>query len=315
MKKSKILLFGTGSMAYEYVKVLIAQGHNILVIGRGKKSAKTFQEKSGIAPITGGADKFLAQSNYQDWKAIVAVTGDQLGAVCLSLIKHGIKSILLEKPGGLDKKEIELVAAEAEKNSVEIFIGYNRRFYTSVKKAQELIKKDGGVLSFHFDFTEVAATIVALPFSKEIKKQWILHNSSHVFDLAFFLAGTPKSLTAHTYDSLPWHPVGAIFTGCGITQQDTPFTYHANWKAPGRWGLEVMTKNHRLIFRPLEKLHAQKHGSFNILNIELNDKIDTEFKAGVFKEVEAFLTDKKVLCTIDEHCQNLFWYNKIQKSE
>lgn len=315
MKKYNILLFGSGTMAYEYAKVLKAQNHNFLVIGRGKKSAAEFKEKTGISPVTGGADKFLARSNYQDWKAIVAVTGDQLGKVCIALVKHGIKSILLEKPGGLDKKEINLVRATAEKYSVEIFIGYNRRFYASVKKAKELIKGDGGVLSFHFEFNEVADTIAALPFPKEIKDQWILHNSSHVMDLAFFLAGRPKSLLANTYGALPWHPKGAIFTGLGITEKKVHFTYHANWLSPGRWGLEVMTKNHRLIFRPLEKLQTQKHGSFDIFNVELNDNLDTEFKPGVFREVIAFLTDKKILCTIDEHYQNLFWYDKIQKGE
>ncbi len=313
MKKSKILLFGTGWMAYEFFKVLKSQNHDILVIGRGEKSARIFREKSGISPISGGAKSFLSKGDYKDWKAIVAVTGDQLGEVCISLIRHGIKSILLEKPGGLNKAEIELVRDESQKKSAQVFLGYNRRFYSSVTKARQIIHKDGGVLSFHFDFTEVSATIAALPFSKEIKEQWILHNSSHVMDLAFFLAGSPQTLTANTYASLPWHPGGAIFTGFGTTNQKTPFTYHANWLAPGRWGIELMMKNHRLIFRPLEKLQTQKHGSFNITDIDLNDKLDTEFKAGLFKEVASFLTDKKTLCTINEHCRNLVWYDKILK--
>lgn len=315
MKKDNILLIGTGYMAWEFAKVLKAQGHNFLVIGRGQQSAAEFKKKMGISPITGGTERFLEKKGYENWKAIVAVTGDQLGKVTLALIKYGIKSILLEKPGGLDKKEIELVGQEAKKNSVEIFIGYNRRFYVSVTKAKELIERDGGVLSLHFEFNEVASTIAALPFSKEIKEEWILHNSSHVIDLAFFLAGKPESLSAKTYGSLPWHSRGAIFTGLGITQQKIPFTYNANWISPGRWGIEIMTKNHRLIFRPLEKLQAQKNGSFNIVNIDLNDKLDAQFKAGLFKEVTAFLTDKINLCTIDEHCQNLIWYDKILKGK
>lgn len=309
MDKSSILLFGTGPMAYEYVKVLKQMDQNFIVIGRGQQSAKIFQDKTSIKPFTGGAAKFLSSSDYSSYHAIVAVSGNQLGKVALQLIKHEVKSILLEKPGGLDDREIKLVNNTANKHSANVYIAYNRRFYTSTKKAKEIIKKDGGVLSFHFEFNEPINTILTSSYLKQIKDRWLLHNSTHVIDLAFFLGGIPKLLNAQTFKN-------RIFIGQGISKTNAPFTYHANWLAPGRWSLELMTKNHRLIFRPLEKLQAQKNGSFNIFGIELNDKLDIDFKPGLFKEVEAFLGDahlKKSICTIGEHVNNLFWYGKILK--
>lgn len=311
MKKSQILLFGTGQMAYEYAKVLKNQGYDFIVIGRGEASAKEFQDKTGITPVIGGADKFLTQSDYSNYKAIIAVNGDQLGKVTIAAINHGIRSVLVEKPGGLDKNEIEEVGKIAAKHLAKVYIAYNRRFYASVKKAREIIAKDSGILSFHFEFNEVADMIASLNHPKEIKNQWLLHNSSHVIDLAFFLGGTPQSLNANVSGSLPWHPKGAIFTGAGLTEKEIPFTYHANWLAPGRWGVEILTKNHRLIFRPMEKLQAQLKGSFEIINIELNNKPDTEFKPGLYKEVESFLTNQDSLCTIDEQINHLYWYTKI----
>lgn len=311
MKKSQVLLFGTGQMAYEYSKVLKDQGPDFIVVGRGEASAKNFQEKTDITPVPGGADKFLTQSDYSNYKAIIAVNGDQLGKVTAAAIKHGIKSILVEKPGGLDKNEITAVGEIATKYSAKVYIAYNRRFYASVEKAREIIAKDGGILSFHFEFNEVADMIASLNHPKEIKNQWLLHNSSHVIDLAFFLGGIPQSLTANTSGSLPWHPKGAIFTGIGLTKENIPFTYHTNWLAPGRWGLEIMTKNHRLIFRPMEKLQAQQKDSFNVINIQLNDELDTRFKPGLYKEVKSFLTDQDSLCTMDEQINHLDWYNKI----
>ena len=77
--------------------------------------------------------------------------------------------------------------------------------------------------------------------------------------------------------------------------------------------LEFMTKNHRLIFRPMEKLKAQKHGSFEIVDINIDDKLDIEFKPGIYKEVESFLGNKHSLCTIEEQSENLKWYNQILK--
>ena len=309
MSKVTILLFGTGPMAYEYAKVLKQMEKDFIVIGRGQQSAKIFQEKTSIKPFTGGAAKFLSSSDYSLYKAIVAVTGDQLGKVALELIKYRVKAILLEKPGGLDDQEIKLINDTASKHSAKVYIAYNRRFYASTIKAKEIIKKDGGVLSFHFEFNEPIDAIFKSSYLKRIKDRWLLHNSTHVIDLAFFLGGAPKLLNAQTFKN-------RIFIGQGIRKTDAPFTYHANWLAPGRWSLELMTKNHRLIFRPLETLQAQKSGSFNIFSVELDDKLDTDFKPGLFKEVEVFLKNtplKKSLCTIEEQINNLLWYRKILK--
>lgn len=311
MNEPKIILFGTGYMGLEYAKVLKAQGHKFIAVGRGKKSANIFQKNSGIKPFTGGASKYLSSSNHKPYKAIVAVTGDQLGKVTLELIKHGVKSILVEKPGGLDEKEIHLVRDAAKKNSVDVFVAYNRRFYISTIKAKEIIVKDRGVLSFHFEFNEPGYKIPQLEDSEKIQQNWLVHNSSHVIDLAFFLGGKPKALTAQVFGFLDWHNGAAIFTGCGITQKKIPFTYHANWLSPGRWGLEIMTKNNRLIFRPMEKLQTQKRDSFEIVNIELDDNLDINFKPGLYREVESFLNNHDSLCTIEEQLQNIKWYDKI----
>lgn len=315
MKKTKILLFGTGPMAYEYARVLKYMDIDYLVIGRGQKSAKIFQQKTGVTPITGGAAKFLNTSDYSSYKAIVAVTGDQLGNVTLDLIRHRIKTILVEKPGGLNDNEIKEIQTLAQKHT-EIYIAYNRRFYSSTRKAQEIIAKDGGVLSFHFEFNEPASMIGSLDILDEIKKKWLFHNSSHVIDLAFFLCGNPKSIISKVNGYLKWHPAGAIFTGFGETENNIPFTYHANWLSPGRWGIEIMTKNYRLIFRPMEQLQAQRNGSFDIVDIKLDNKLDVNFKPGLFKEVESFLNNKQFLCSIDQQVKNIIWYNNIlQKTD
>jgi len=78
----------------------------------------------------------------------VVVPENLLGKVTIELIRAGIKSILVEKPGGGSIAEIKKVAEEAKKNKTQVFVGYNRRQYAAVAKAQEIIKKDGGVNSF-----------------------------------------------------------------------------------------------------------------------------------------------------------------------
>lgn len=307
----QLLLIGAGPMAVEYAKVLKKLNIDFLVIGRGVENAKKFTEAMGLKVISGGVEKFFKSITSCPKQAIVAVSEEQLGKVTLSLLEHGIKSILVEKPGGLDFDEIKKVRDLAFYKKAKVFVAYNRRFYASVKKAKEIIANDGGALSIFFDFTEPDFKIAPLVKAPYVKENWFLQNSTHVVDLAFFLAGIPKKLTAFTYSSLPWHSKGAIFSGAGVTNKNALFSYHANWKGPGRWGIEIITKEHKLFFRPLEKLQIQKLGTFEVEDAEIDDQIDKDFKPGLYREIQSFLGNKKDLCTISEQVENLKYYQQI----
>lgn len=309
--KQSILLIGAGPMAIEYAKVLKSLKKEFIVVGRSKTSAEEFEKNTGVKVIIGGLDKFLEQEKEISSVAIVAISEEQLGSATIKLLKKGIKLILVEKPAGLDFEDVKKVYEISQKVKTKVYVGYNRRFYTSVKKAQEIIKKDGGILSIYFDFTEASFRIAPLQKAPGVKKNWFLQNSTHVIDLAFFFAGSPKNMNTFTSGHLSWHPKASIFSGAGVTEKNVPFAYHANWDAPGRWSLEIMTKNSKLIFKPLEKLQIQNLGSFVVEDVHLDDKIDTEFKAGIHAEVTSFLGDKKDLCTIDEQVENLKFYQQI----
>jgi len=315
MKKSKtedIVLIGSGPMAAEYVKVLKALGRNFSVVGLGKDSANTFQNETGVPVITGGINKWLKETKSIPYTAIVAVGEKDLGTVTLTLLNAGVRKILVEKPGGFNLTEIEKVAKTAKLREAKVYVGYNRRFYASVQKAKEIIRKDGGVKSFNFEFTEWSHIISDLNKAPGVKEQWFLHNSTHVLDMAFFLGGWPEKLSAFQAGKLTWHPSGSIYAGSGVSENDALFSYQANWEAPGRWSVEVLTNKHRLIFRPLEKLFIQAIGSVTIEEVILEDRYDVEFKPGLYKQVEAFLSGSpKNLCIIEEQAAHVDIYKQI----
>lgn len=304
-----ILLVGTGYMGKEYAKVLKAQKVGFVVIGRSEESANSFKNELGIDAASGGIEKWL-KANSVPQKAIVAVTEDQLGVVTRNLINAGCKSILVEKPGGLDANDIKKVAQWAKTRKAKIYVGYNRRFYASTLTALNLIKKEG-VLSFNFDFTERSYIIEGLKQSKKIKKEWFLHNSTHVIDMAFFIGGWPQKMSCYKKGKIDWHPSGSIYSGSGVSKLGTLFSYHANWESAGRWSLEIMTSKNKLIFRPLEKLQIQKYGSMSIGDVPLDDKLDINFKPGLYKQVEAFFKNPKKLLTIEEQTKHLGTYARI----
>lgn len=305
------LLVGTGPMAVAYAHVLKAQRRPILVIGRGSTSADVFFTATGIRPVTGGLQAWLHTKPDLPQRAIVAVSENELGKSTLALLRAGVRSILVEKPGGFTPNQIQIVAQQSKRRQAKVFVGYNRRFYASVLAAEKIIKRDGGISSFSFEFTEWAHVIGPLKKAPGIKERWFLHNSTHVIDLAFFLGGLPKQWSAYRGGKLPWHPSGAIFVGAGRSTSGALFSYQANWTAPGRWGVEILTKKHRLIFRPMEKLQIQNLGSVKIVEVPIDDRLDITFKSGLYRQVSGYFKQDKRLCTIDQQKHHLKYYSQF----
>lgn len=308
---TNIVILGAGPMACEYSKVLQSLQIPFTVIGRSEQTTNNFHKTTGIQAIPGGYEHYFATNKHEFSHAIIAVGEKSLGDAARAAINAGITTILVEKPGGIDAEDIRSVAKTAELNNARVLVGYNRRFYASVEKAKSIIAEDGGLLSFNFEFTEWGHVIANLEKEDGVKENWFLANSSHVIDLAFHLGGVPKVLHAHTAGSLSWHPKAAIYAGSGVTQTGSLFSYQANWQAPGRWALEFLTKNHRLYFKPMEKLHIQKLGSVALEEVLLDDALDFDFKPGLFKQTQAFINNPALLPSIEEQVSMLDWYEQI----
>ncbi len=311
LREKKGVIFGAGEMAMEYCKILQALSAKFTVVGRSEAGAKNFLKKTGIRALENGFAEWERLNPVDIEYAIVAVNIEGLAETAINLMNFGVRYILLEKPGGLTPKEIQSVRDKAQDTKSKIIMGYNRRFYTSVLKANEIITDDGGVRSFSFDFTEWPHTFCEHPrFGAAIKANWFLANSSHVVDLAFFLGGKPKELQTFVSGGFDWHPQASVFTGAGTTEKGALFSYHANWAAPGRWGVDMLTNTHRLIFSPLEKLRIQKLKSVSEEPVEIDDILDTKFRPGLYLQTLGFLEGGTLpnFIDINEHCNNIFEY-------
>lgn len=309
-----VLLVGSGPMAVEYAKVLRALGITPVVVGRGAASATKFRAETGLNVHSGGIKAWLAAFDGKlPHHAIVAVGEKWVGLAASLLIDHGVKSLLVEKPGGFDALDIRAVHLNAQRAGASLSVGYNRRFYASVNAARRIITEDGGVTSFSFEFTEWGHVISSIEKEEGVKEQWLLSNSTHVIDLAFHLGGAPVELAAFTAGGVSWHPSASIFSGAGKTTSGALFSYQANWESPGRWVLEVLTRHHRLIFKPLEKLQIQKIGSVAVEFVDIDDADDQNFKPGLFKQTKEFiLGGSKLLPDSSEQVRMLDWYLKIR---
>lgn len=308
-----VWLIGAGPMAQDYIKVLEGLNTNFIVVGRGQETAQKCEEATGCEVVIGGLESFLSDKPEVCSHAIVSVGVEKLYEATKVLLAYGIKNILVEKPAGLHRHEFEdLVSLTKEKNA-NVFVAYNRRFYAAVLNAQEIIKEDGGVTSFNFEFTEWGHVIAPLQKAEGVKEKWFLGNSTHVVDLAFFLGGKPKEICSFTNGNLDWHPAASVFSGAGKSDKNALFSYHANWESAGRWSVEVLTKEHRLILRPMEKLQIQKRGSIAQDFVESVDyALDEEYKPGLYLQTKIFLDNQsESFCTIEDQSKMLNIYNKI----
>lgn len=304
-------LVGAGSHAVAYAKVLRSLKTPFEVIGRSRKSARSFSKKIKIRVQVGGIKNALKTRKVPK-TAIVAVSFDQLAEVAADLIKAGTKKILLEKPGALCVKEIVDLCRLAKKHQAKVWIGYNRRFYRSTLILKKKIEMDGGALSCHFELTEWARSITKWRVSRLVKEKLFIANSSHVADLAFYLCGQPDKWKNWSTGSLPWHKNGARFSGAGITKKGALFSYHADWEAPGRWGVEVLTRKKRYILRPLELLFRQSLKSQKIYKVHLRDRWDRSFKPGLYLQTKAFIgNNQKQMCTLSSQAKMLRVYSKM----
>lgn len=307
-----VWLIGTGLIGAEYSKVLDALHVNHTIIGRGDTSACKFEEmRPGKKVIRGGLDNFLHTNPVIPECAIVAVGTHDLFGVSVKLMEYGVKRLFVEKPGADTFEKIQQLYTTAKEKDVKVFLAYNRRFYASLLKAEEIIREDGGVTSFNFEFTEWLHVFEAA--YGQVELNWIFWaNSSHVLDTAFFLGGEPKEISCYT-KTMEGDDFPKIFAGAGISDKGALFSYQSNWNAPGRWAVELLTAKHRIYLKPMEQLQLQDKGSVKVYPVEIDDHLDKEFKPGFYLETKAFLdNDTERLCSIEQQLLHLSTiYTKI----
>ena len=309
-----IYIVGSGNMAFEYAKVLISLNEKFIVIGRGRKNNDKFKELLGIEPFSGGVEKFLLINSIEINSKIIIATGtENLIEILKLFIKINCKNILIEKPAAISIDELLLNRFFLNDYANNIYVAYNRRFYSSVKETKEIIKNDGGLLSMNFEFTEWIHEWDKIISHVGVKENIFFNNSTHVIDLAFHFAGKPVNWKSYSKEGvIPWLKK-TIFVGSGITENNVLFTYSSNWESAGRWSIELMTKFNRIILKPLELIQIQQKGTIKITEHNFNNELDIIYKPGLYKQVLSFLSnEKRDLLSLKEHIsftQNV--YSKI----
>lgn len=292
---TRCLVIGAGKMGAAHLQALAALRPEALAAWAPSERRRETVEALGAQFFHGSLETAL--DVFLPTHVIVASPVETLTPISLKVIAAGVRHLLVEKPVVLNSTEGALLRAAVEGNGVHLHVGYNRRFYSSIRTALQMIAGAGEEIeSITFEFNEVLPDPSGpVNHAPAVRERWLLANSLHVIDSAMFPVGLPDlSLSSFVSSgALAWHPAGSAFVGSGLTVRGKPFAYHANWAGPGRWGFEWVTPSARYVFRPLEKLSIMKRGSFSLEDIQLDDDLDRRFKPGVYLQNLAFLSGDK----------------------
>lgn len=283
-ENKSVLIVGAGEMARHYAFALSRLHVNdVTIISRTEKDPNQFNCNYKI--LTGGFEKHLPLIDKKDLVIIVTPTPLLISAAKLS-IESGQTNILIEKPGSLYHSELYSFMKKLKKQRVRI--AYNRLLYPSFHKLKTLVEEDGGITSCRFNFTEWIHRIPFDRYEKDEYSRWGISNSLHVISMAMELIGMPRTMSSFQFGKLDWHESGSIFVGSGISENNIPFSYHADWEGSGRWEMEIITRKNGYRLIPLEELYVCKKGTVSWDAVPLRSSFP-DVKPGIGEEISVML--------------------------
>ena len=284
----KVLIIGGGEIAKQYALAFLKfHISDITMIVKTGNFISDFCLEKNIKLLKGGFESHLSNLEKMDLVIIATPIPILIKATKLC-IDSGQDNILIEKPGSLYSKELfSLSNNYADK---KIRIGYNRLVYPNLHKLKQLINSEGGVTSCRFTFTEWLDRIEFEKDESIVYQRWGISNSLHVISMAFDIIGLPKEITSVQSGKINWHDSGTQFIGCGISKNNIPFTYHADWNSGGRWGIEIFTKENSYFLIPLEELYVCKKFTGITLPVDF-DIAFPDLKLGIPEEIAIMLDE------------------------
>lgn len=279
----RIAIIGLGNIAHKHAEVIHALPDATIVAGvkRNAESGRAFCSQYGIPGYFSSTDDLLA---WGEFDAAVICCGHHFTVELTKQVLLTGRPCLIEKPVGFSAGETLAVANAAGQGKTWGMVAVNRRFFSIVQQARNLIEQAGGLRAIRVEHTEWMHQAAEWGLSDDLLDRYLYINGIHLVDTMCHLAGLPVSTDVITrnfpgrrnaYDAMVRFPSGAIGH------------YSGQWYAPGRWALDLFAEDLRITFPRMEEAVIQRTGH----NPEplLLDEVDQRFKPGFYRQMEAFV--------------------------
>lgn len=210
--------------------------------------------------------------------------------------------ILAEKPIGLNYKEAIHISALAKKHQCPLWIGLNRRSYSSTRHAIKLLEGTD-FLKRVVEVTDQQDINIAknLGHSEPVIKNWMYANSIHLIDyFSTFARGNLENIHVNTLFN-EHHLLSFVTAYLTFTSGDVGI-YKAYWNRPGPWACTISTSDIFIELKPLEKVCFKKPNNKEWNNID-SDFWDKTFKPGfrfqAQQAINAVMSEENLLTDIN----------------
>ncbi len=279
----RLAIIGLGNIAHKHAEVIQALSGAEIVAGvkRDAKTGREFCSQYAIPNYFQSTDDLLAWGNFD---AAVVSCGHHFTVEISRAVLSSGRPCLIEKPVGFSVAETRAVLDAAEKSGTWGMVAVNRRFYSIIQKARELLAEAGGLRAIRVEHTEWMHQAGTWGLPDDLLDRYFYINGIHLLDTMCHLAGIPVATDAvvrtfaerrNAYDALFRFSSGAVGH------------YSGQWYAPGRWALDLFAEDLRITFPRMEEAVIQRTGK-DPEPLPL-DEWDRKFKPGFFRQMQAFV--------------------------
>jgi len=280
----QVAVVGAGSMAGRHVQAFRAlEGVQVAgITSRTRARAEKLASDAEIPVVADGIDELYAKTKAD----LVVVTVPELSAnaVAKACFRHDW-AVLLEKPAGYDLADAQDIAAAAAGRKRPTMVGFNRRYYSSVRAvAHDLDSRPAEHRFIHVQDQQSYAEARRYNHPPQVVERFMYANSIHNIDLMAHLGrGAVTDVKAIT----PWRgEESQIMLAHVEFESGDSALYEGVWKGPGPWSCSVSTPSRRWQLQPLEQARYQNADERAQTSVETDD-LDMRFKAGFYRQADA----------------------------
>ena len=281
-KQTSVAIVGAGYMAREHIRAFkdTPEANVCAIISQTRSKAEALASEFQIAEVHDSIAAMYDRTHAD----LVVITVPELAtnSVCKTCFKFPWL-ILVEKPVGYDLADAVEIEAQARTDRARVFVGLNRRHYSSTVAVQQDLAVNDGMRFIYLQDQEDQNRALQAGQPKKVVENWMFANSIHMIDyLSMFGRGNIKKINR----IIPWNPNNPWVVLAHITFDSGDFgIYEGIWNSPGPWSASIQIKEKRWELRPLEKASFQIAGSRQMESIELH-AWDREFKPGLRLQAE-----------------------------
>lgn len=281
----RVAIIGAGTMAREHIRAFSA----LPDVSVSALYSRT-REKAEALAAEFGIDFVCDDIPSLKWKSaadlvVVAVPEISANAVARAAFLEDW-SVLLEKPAGYDLGDALDIAEAASRRRKPVFVGFNRRFYSSTMAVLADVDSRNELRYVHIQDQQSFAEARRYNHPEPVVQKFMYANSIHVIDMMRALC---RGNVADVRHIMPWRgeETEVVLSHVTFDSGDAAL-YEGLWKGPGPWTCSVSTPSRRWMLQPLERAAFQNVNERRQNPVE-PDAVDLDYKAGFLRQAEAVL--------------------------